>query len=407
MMNMIIKVVLILAAIGFVVGVTFLGLYLTKTGPFAQPNPSSSTISQQPAAASAALKISADQNNPAMMAITSAQLADAVNAQKTADLALMATAETTSETALATLQAHDATILAAQIATDAANQVLALQTLQNKNAIALSEQIATSESSQSKASSIFSEQIAAEKLALQALQNKSGSLLAAQVATDAANQTLAVQMQQNKDASTLSEQINMDQSKYSAIVSENATLQQLLATAVAKANAAVAAAAQSVALSGVIAESARVTNWTKVSGINYSGNDIALPGNVAPTTAANCQTLCSNANNCVGALFNNSNNTCYPKSNLIPTSLVSADDVYVPSNLGATINGYDFSGNDISSIVNSSPSACRTSCQSTPNCVGGLLATDNPSNPSTPNYICYLKNKLIASSANSKRSLLI
>ena len=311
--GIVISVIFVLIVI--VVGGTFLGLYLNKSGPFSKSSPTTTAATN--------LSVAANTGDASQMAITADQLAKAVKDQKDADIALMTSAETASETALNTLKTHDASILAAQSASDAANQVIALQN-QQKNS---------------------------------------------------------------------SEQIASEQAKYSTIASENIILQQQLANAIAKANAAVIAAAQSVAVSTAVVK----PYWTMVSGINYGGNDIPS-ASMTNTNANLCQVQCSTiGSNCVGALFDNSSNICYPKSKLVPSGLYPKDDVYVTPN--TTISGYDFYGNDIASVTNSNPDACRASCKLSQNCLGGVLATDTNT--------CFLKNKLVASSVNPNRTLII
>ena len=71
-------------------------------------------------------------------------------------------------------------------------------------------------------------------------------------------------------------------------------------------------------------------NWSKVTGMNYPGNDIT---SVEYSTPEKCQSLCASTNGCKGALITNETygNTCWLKSELTTTPYPDANlTLYIP-----------------------------------------------------------------------------
>jgi hypothetical protein len=143
------------------------------------------------------------------------------------------------------------------------------------------------------------------------------------------------------------------------------------------------------------------SNWTKVTGMNYGGNDITSVDN---STAEQCQSLCTSTTECVGALLGNETygNKCWLKNDLTPAPNADANLIlYIPKSQDSNwtkITEMNYGGNDITSIENSTPEQCQSLCRATSGCVGALVGNETYGNK------CWLKNE-ITSSPNADANL--
>jgi Na+-transporting methylmalonyl-CoA/oxaloacetate decarboxylase gamma subunit len=136
-------------------------------------------------------------------------------------------------------------------------------------------------------------------------------------------------------------------------------------------------------------------NWITLTNADYAGNDIR---SIPNSTAADCQTACAADPNCKGALMGTDGNTCWLKSALVPNTISNNRVLYVPRGKGS-IAGFDYAGNDISMIPNSTLESCGKACLDNSQCVGGTFGTDVKG--------CWLKSKLVASGRNVNRITMV
>ncbi len=72
------------------------------------------------------------------------------------------------------------------------------------------------------------------------------------------------------------------------------------------------------------------SNWTKVSGMDYGGNDLSIVEN---SSTEQCQSLCASTSGCAGALVGNETygNKCWLKSKITDTPSPNTNlDFYIP-----------------------------------------------------------------------------
>jgi hypothetical protein len=138
------------------------------------------------------------------------------------------------------------------------------------------------------------------------------------------------------------------------------------------------------------------------NGIDFSGQNLgdAIPN----STLKSCLDACNSKPECVASVLGKENNLCYLKSSIDQPSInanriISIKRSTLSNVQKATLNGIDYSGNNITEIKNSNLNDCIAACDANNDCVASVFGSDN-------NY-CWLKSSIDKPSANSNRKITV